>query len=111
EIPIHGMRVKGRAGYGEVVKSPGSFARFVQANGQAAVGKPREGAAARQALQIDDPVEGLFSHPADAAPEFRPVGGRSPPATLEMNHTSQIGIALEERREGRFNPPVDLAVG
>ena len=96
---------------GNVVKSPRAFADLVEADEEFSVGEPRERAAAREALEINDPVEILRPHPAEAAEHFRPVPRRGPALPLKTHDARQIGIAFEERREGGVNPPENFGRG
>jgi len=111
QIPIHGVRVERGAADGDIIKSPRAFADFVKADEKLSVGEPRERAAAREALQVNDPVEILRAHPADAAEHFRPMTRRSPASSLEMHNAGQIGIAFEQRGEVGINPPENIGGG
>lgn len=111
EIPIHGVGVERCAADGDIIKSPRAFADFVEADEEFSIGEPRERAAAREALEVNDPVEILRAHPAEAAEHFRPVTRRRPTLALEADDAGQIGIAIEERREVGINPPENFAGG
>ena len=109
QIPIHGMCVERWAADGDVVKSPRTFADFVEADEEFSIGEPCERAAAREALEVNDPVEILRPHPADAAKHFRPVTRRRPAPAFKADDAGQIAVAFEERRELRINPPKNFA--
>ena len=105
QIPVHGVRVKRFSRDGEVVKAARAFADFIEADEKFSAREPRERAAAREALQVNDEIEILRAQPADAAEHFRPVLRFAPASALEADDAGQIGIAFEERGEGRVNPP------
>ena len=111
EIPVHGVGVERGAADGDIIKSPRAFTDFIEADEKLSVGEPGERAAAREALEINDPVEILFAHPAEAAEHLRPVARRRPALALEADDAGQIGIAFEERRESGINPPENFACG
>ena len=111
QIPIHGVGVKRGAPDSHVIKSPRAFADFVEADEKFPVGEPGERAAAREALEVNHPVEILFAHPADAAKHFRPVPRLAPAPALKADDAGQIGVAFEEWREVGINPPENFTGG
>ena len=82
-----------------------AFADFIEADQAFAVGEPRESSATKQALQINDEVELLRTHPADAGEYLRPVLRFAPAFALEADNASEVGIAFNERGERGINPP------
>src|SRR5438874_4231498 len=100
------MSVERSAARSQIVQCPRSFARFIEADGQRAIGQPGEGAATKQALQINDPVKTLLAHPPDAAPDFTPVLWPGPAPAVEENQTGQIRIAAQQRRKVGLDPPI-----
>ena len=111
EVPVHGMGVIGAAGDGDIVETARAFADFVEADEGFAIGEPGKGAAAGEALEVDDEVEVLFAEPADAAEHFGPVAGFGPAFALEGDDPGEVGVVLQQRREGGINPPVNLRQG
>ena len=111
QVPVHRVGVVGQAGDGEVVKSAGTFADFVETNELPAVGEPGKNGAAGEALEVNDEVEILLAELADAAKHFGPVAGLSPAAAFEADDAGEVGVSFEEGGEGRVNPPMDLGVG
>src|SRR5207248_10889747 len=103
------VSVERRTPRGEIVESSRALAGFVQTDGKAAIGEPRESAAAKQPLQINYPIKSLGAHPAHTPKNLAPILWFSPTPAIEQNHSRQIGIALEQRREPGFNPPVNIA--
>lgn len=111
QIPVHGVRVEGSPAHGHIVEASRAFAHFIQTDEQSAVGEPGKGGTAGQALEVNDPVEFLRARPADAAEHFGPEPGFGPAFAFKEDEAGQIGIAFNERGEGRVNPPVDFAPG
>ena len=110
EIPIHGVRVIGRAADDDVVETVRAFARFVETGEKFPVGEPREDAGAREALQIDDEIELVRAEPRDGAQHFRPVAWFAPAPAFKVDESGQVRIAFQQRRETGINPPEDLRV-
>ena len=110
QIPIHRVREKTFARDGEIVKTARAFADFVEADEKISAREPGERAAAREALQVDDEIEFLRAQPADAAEHFRPVLRFAPAFAFEADDAGEVGIALDQRRKGRINPPENFAV-
>ena len=111
QIPVHGVGVKRDAPDGHVVESPRAFADFVQTNEKLSIGEPGKSAAAGEALEVNDPVEILRAHPAEAVEHFRPVTRRGPASPLETHDAGQIRVVFEERREVGVNPPENFGCG
>src|ERR1700723_1957301 len=100
QIPVHGVGVEGFARDGDIVKAARTLAGFVEADQKFPAAEPRENAAAKEALQINDEIEFLGAEPADAVKHFVPVLGMSPAAAFKADNAGQIRIVFEERREG-----------
>ena len=111
EIPVHGVRVKGFSRDGEVIKPARAFAGLVEAGEKFSARKPRERAAAQQALQVDDEVEISRAQPADAAQHFRPVLRTRPALALETDHAGQVKIAFEQGCQCGVEPPENFTRG
>ena len=111
EIPIHGVRVKGFARHGDIVKAICPFARFIETDQKFSAREPRERTAARETLQVDDKVELLGAQPADAADHLRPMRGARPAAAFEVHHVGQVGVALQEWRQTGIDPPENFGMG
>ena len=94
-----GTRGRRGARRGEVVKAARAFADFIEADEEFSTGEPREGAASREALQVNHEIKILFAQPTDAAKHFRPVLRARPAFALEADEAGQIRIAGDERRE------------
>ncbi len=105
------MRVKIFARHGEVVKTARAFADFVEADEKFSAREPRERAAAREALQINDEIELLRAQPADAAEHFRPVLDFAPAFAFEADDAGEVGIVCEQWRERGIKPPENFARG
>ena len=73
QIPIDRMGVKGRSSHDQIVKATRAFARVIETDGQLTVGQPRKRSAARQALQIDHPIELESAHAPNTGQQFVPV--------------------------------------
>ena len=87
QIPIHRVGVERGAADRQIIKAARAFADFVEADEKFAVGEPRERAAARQALEVNHPIEILFAQPADA-----------------WNISGQCRGAAQRRRSKRTTP-------
>jgi len=111
QIPIHGVRVKGVAWHGQVVKTARAFPDFIEAHQLFPVGQPGEDGAPREALQVNDQVEMLGAQATDAAAHLRPVARAAPAFALEAHDASQVGIAFQQRRQPGLDPPEDLRLG
>ena len=83
----------------------------IEAYREVSIGQPCQGTAARQALEVDDPIEALGAHPSNGVPESAPIFGPSPAAAFEGDEPSQIRVVLEQGGQAGVNPPVDIAFG
>jgi hypothetical protein len=108
-LKFHGMGVERGAAGNKVVETARSLPRFIEADGQPAIGQPGECAATEQALQINYPIKMLGAQGADAAPDLTPVLRFSPALAVKENEASEVRVPEQQRRQFGLDPPIDLA--
>lgn len=111
KIPIDGVGVIAGARDGQIVKTTGTFANFIEPHQQFTCRQPSEGPATSEALKVEDEVETLGAHPADTAEHFGPVAGVGPATAFKPDQAGQVGVPLEKRSETGINPPINLRGG
>src|SRR5271154_860038 len=102
------MRVKIFAWDRHIIKSARPLAGIIQPDQKILARQPAKDRAAQQTLQINDQVELLGAHPADAVDHFRPVKRMSPAPTFETDQSRQVRIAFQERGQRGVDPPENL---